>query len=94
MPHYILLSSLTSEGGQTLHANPDRMSEVNQEIAEFGCKVHAQYATLGLYDFVTIVEADDNETVAHLSVDLSSRGTVKSPTRNSMFDNSTLRAAL
>ena len=77
MPTYVLLSSLTSSGGQTLHANPDRMTEVNKEIAEFGCKVTAQYAVLGKYDFVTIVEAPDNETVAHLSVDLSSRGTVK-----------------
>jgi uncharacterized protein with GYD domain len=77
METYVLLSSLTSEGGQTLHAHPDRMEDVNKEIAEFGCSVVAQYAVLGPYDFVTIVEAPDNETIAHLSVDLSSRGTVK-----------------
>jgi uncharacterized protein with GYD domain len=76
MPTYILLSSLTPEGRQTLHKNPDRMEEVNKEIADFGCKVVAQYAVLGLYDFVTVVEAPDNETAAHLSVDLGSRGTV------------------
>jgi uncharacterized protein with GYD domain len=50
---------------------------VNKEISEFGCKVVTQYAVLGGYDFVTIVEAPDNETVAHMSVDRSSRGTVK-----------------
>ncbi len=77
MPTYVLLSSLTADGGQTLHANPERMLEVNEEIEAFGCKVLRQYATLGAYDFVTVVEAADNETVAHLSVDLSSRGTVK-----------------
>lgn len=77
MPTYVLLSSLTGEGAQTLHANPDRMNEVNKEIEAFGCKVITQYATLGAYDFVTIVEAEDNETITHLSVDLSSRGTVK-----------------
>ena len=49
---------------------------MNKEITDFGCKVTAQYAVLGGYDFVTIVEAADNETVAHLSVDLGSRGTV------------------
>lgn len=76
MPTYILLSSLTPGGSQTLHAHPDRLEEVNTEIAEFGCKVLGQYATLGAYDFVTIIEAPDNETIAHLSVDLSSRGTV------------------
>jgi len=77
MPTYILMSSLTAEGGRTLHANPDRMVAVNKEIAEFGCKVVGQYAILGPWDFITIVEAPDNETVAHLSVALSSRGTVK-----------------
>ena len=68
------ISTLTPEGRQTLHRNPERLEEVNREITEFGCKVVAQYAVLGPYDFVSIIEADDNETIAHLSVDLGSRG--------------------
>ena len=76
MPLYVLLSTLTPDGRQTLHKNPDRLDEVNAEIEEFGCKVVSQYALLGSYDFVTIIEAPDNGTVAHLSVDLGSRGTV------------------
>jgi uncharacterized protein with GYD domain len=76
MATYVLLSSLTPEGGQTLHAHPERLAEVNAEIGNFGCRVVAQYALLGPYDFLTVVEAPDNETVAHLSVDLGSRGTV------------------
>jgi uncharacterized protein with GYD domain len=59
-----------------MHNNPDRLIEVDKEIEQFGCKVLAQYAVLGPYDFVSVVEAPDNETVAHLSVDLGSRGTV------------------
>ena len=54
MPTYILLSTLTPEGRQTLHRNPERLEEVNREITEFGCKVVAQYAVLGPYDFVSI----------------------------------------
>lgn len=77
MPIYILLSSLTPHGSETLHRDPDRLDAVNQEISEFGCKVVTQYAVLGEFDFVTIIDAPDNETVAHLSVDLASRGTVK-----------------
>ena len=76
MPTYILLSNLTPTGRQTLHQNPDRLEAVNKEITDFGCKVVGQYAVLGQYDFVSIIEAPDNETIAHLSVDLSSRGTV------------------
>jgi uncharacterized protein with GYD domain len=77
MPTYVLLSTLTSEGGMTVHENPDRIAAVNDEIKAFGCKVAAQYALLGPYDFLTVVEAPDNETIAHLSVDLGSRGTTK-----------------
>jgi len=78
MATYILLSTLTPEGRRTLHSDPDRLEleQVNEEISEFGCKVLAQYAVLGLYDFVTVVEAADNETVAHLALDLGSRGNV------------------
>ena len=76
MPTYILLSTLTPEGHMTLSNNPDRIEEVNQEISDFGCTVLAQYAVLGPYDFITVIEAEDNETVAHLTMGLSSRGTV------------------
>ncbi len=77
MPIYILLTTLTPEGSRTLHKRPERLEEVNREIEDFGCKVVGQYAVLGQYDFVTILEAEDNETIAHLSVDLASRGTMK-----------------
>ncbi len=69
------------------------MEQVNQEITDFGCRVVAQYAVLGPYDFVTIVEAADNETIAHLSVDLGSRGTVNVMTLPAIL-TSELRAKL
>jgi uncharacterized protein with GYD domain len=65
-----------AEGRRTLHSDPDRLDEVNQEITDFGCEVVAQYAVLGSYDFITVIQAADNESVAHLSLDLGSRGTV------------------
>lgn len=70
MPTYILLSTLTPEGRRTLHSDPERLDEVNQEITGFGCEMVAQHAVLGSYDFVTVIQAPDNESVAHLSVDL------------------------
>jgi uncharacterized protein with GYD domain len=77
MPIYVMLSTLTPEGSKTLHSRPDRLNEVNQEIEGFGCKILSQYSLLGPYDFITVIEGPDNETVAHLSLDLASRGTVK-----------------
>lgn len=77
MPTYILLSELTAEGRKTIKERPERIKEVNKEIEAFGAKVIQQWAVLGPYDFVNIVEAPDNETVARISVELGSRGTVK-----------------
>jgi uncharacterized protein with GYD domain len=66
MATYVMLSNLTDEGAKTLKENPGRLQEVNKEIEKLGAKVTAQYATLGLYDFVNIVEAPDNATIARL----------------------------
>jgi uncharacterized protein with GYD domain len=77
MPTYILLSNLTDDGAKALKTKPKRLQEVNKEIERFGAKVTAQYAVLGPYDFVSIVECPDNETIARVSVELSSRGSVR-----------------
>lgn len=77
MAVYILLSTLTDEGRKTVKGRPDRIREVNREIENMGAKVIAQYAVLGPYDFVNVVEAPDNETVARMSVELGSRGTIQ-----------------
>jgi uncharacterized protein with GYD domain len=77
MATYILLSSLTDEGAATIKKNPERIKEVNQELENFGVKVLQQYAVLGPYDFVNIVEAPDNSTMAKVSVEMSARGSVR-----------------
>lgn len=74
---YVLLSKLTEEGRTTLKTKPERIKEVNQEIEKFGVKVLDQFAVLGPYDFVNIVEAPDNESVFKMSVELGSRGTIQ-----------------
>lgn len=77
MAKYILLSTLTEDGRQTLKKKPERIKEVNVELEALGVKVLKQYAVLGPYDFVNIVEAPDNETIFKLSVELGSRGTIQ-----------------
>jgi len=75
MPTYILLTTLTSEGVQTIKNNPARIREVNREVEQLGAKVTAQWATLGRYDFINVVEAPDEETIVRVSMELGSRGT-------------------
>lgn len=77
MATYILLSTLTDEGAKTIKKRPERIREVNQELEQFGVQVTQQYAVLGPYDFVNIVEAPDNHTIARVSAELASRGSIK-----------------
>ncbi len=77
MGKYIMLSTLTDEGRKTIKMRPERIKEVNKEIEGMGVKVLAQYAVLGPYDFVNIVEAANNETISRVSIELGSRGTIK-----------------
>ena len=77
MPTYVILSTLTDKGRKTLKENPERILQVDEELEKLGVKVKEQYAVLGPYDFVNIIEADDNETVMRMSVELGSRGTVQ-----------------
>jgi uncharacterized protein with GYD domain len=80
MPTYVMLTNLTADGVRTLKNNPGRVAEVNKEVEQIGAKVLTQYATLGQYDFVTVVEAPDEKTMAKVSVELGSRGTMTSQT--------------
>lgn len=71
------MSTLTDEGWKTVKDKPERIKEVNQELENLGVKVLYQYATLGQYDFVNIVDAPDNKTIAKVSIELGSRGTIQ-----------------
>jgi uncharacterized protein with GYD domain len=77
MPTYLMLTTLTEKGIQTLNANPARLREVNRDVEEMGAKVLHQWASLGAYDFVNIVEAPDDVTIAKVSVALGARGSAK-----------------
>jgi uncharacterized protein with GYD domain len=77
MPTFIMLSTLTAEGVQTVKNNPQRIKEVNRELEQLGASVKAQWATLGQYDFVNVVEAPDEQTMARVSLELGSRGTTR-----------------
>ena len=77
MPTYILLSTLSSQGIQTLRATPERLLEVNREIETMGARVLQQWAVLGPYDFVSVVEAADEEVIARVTVELGARGSAR-----------------
>ncbi len=84
MATFIMLSRLTDEGRKTLKERPQRLAQVNKEIESMGGRVTAQYAVLGPYDFVNVVEAASNEVIARISVDLGARGTIEITTLPAM----------
>ena len=84
MAVYVMLTSLTDEGRKTVKESPARIKEVNQEVEAMGAKILAQYALLGPYDFVNILEAPDSNVIARIAMELSSRGTLQTMTMSAM----------
>lgn len=80
MAVYVMFSTLTDEGRKTVKNNPGRIKEVNKEVEEMGGKILAQYAVLGPYDFINIIEAVGNTTIAKIALELGSRGTLQTMT--------------
>ncbi|HIE13934.1 TPA: GYD domain-containing protein [Candidatus Bathyarchaeota archaeon] len=80
MAIYILLTRLTDEGAKTMKERPERLKEVNKEVESMGVKIIAQYALLGQFDFINIIDAPDTETITRVAVELSSRGTLRTMT--------------
>jgi uncharacterized protein with GYD domain len=77
VPTYIMLTTLTPEGVQTLKNNPGRIKEVNKEVESLGATVTAQWAPHGRIDFVNVVEAPHQKTMARVSKEHGSRGTAR-----------------
>ena len=80
MAIYVMLTNLTDEGRKTVKANPERIREVNKEVEAMGVKILSQYALIGPYDFVNILDAPNNETIAKVAMELGSRGTLQTMT--------------
>ena len=77
MPLYVMLTKLTSDGRKSVMNNPGRIFKVHKELEEMGAKIIAQYAMLGNYDLVNIIEAESNEAIARISAQFGSRGTLE-----------------
>ena len=84
MPTYVMLTTLTDEGRKTVKQNPARIKEVNREVEGMGAKILAQYAVLGPYDFVNVLEAPSNEVISRVAIELGARGTLQTMTLAAM----------
>ena len=84
MATYVMLTILTDEGRKTIKEKPQRIREVNKEVESMGVKIIAQYALLGPYDFINILEAPDNITVSRVAMELGARGTLQTMTMAAM----------
>lgn len=84
MALYVMLTTLTDEGRRTVKASPERIKEVNKEVEAMGVKILSQYAVLGPYDFINILEAPDSQAVTRMAVHLGARGTLQTMTMTAM----------
>lgn len=92
MPTYIMLTTLTDQGLQTLRSNPERLRAVNRDVEALGARVVHQWACLGPFDFVNVVEAPDAATISRISVELGARGSAKLQSYELMEIDAFLRA--
>ena len=84
MATYVMFTTLTDEGRKTIKQNPERIKAVNKEVESMGVKILAQYALLGQYDFVNILEAPSNEAISRVAIELGARGTLQTTTLAAM----------
>jgi uncharacterized protein with GYD domain len=80
MAMYAMLSTVGPDGWATIRENPDRVLEVRREVEALGLKVHALYAVMGQYDFLSIIESPDEQSMARAAVMLAARGTMRTTT--------------
>lgn len=80
MPTYVMLSTLGPDGWATVRDDPDRIAQVRSEVESMGLTVTAQYALMGQYDFLNVIEAPDEQTMAKAAVMLAARGTMRTHT--------------
>lgn len=80
MPTYVMLSTIGPDGFATLREHPERLLEVNADVEAMGVKVLHQWAMLGQWDFLNIIEAPDEVTMAKVATTLAARGTLKTTT--------------
>lgn len=73
MALYFLLGTLTPQGQKDLNQNPNLITEASRNFSSDGASVLGQYAVLGHYDYVTMVEAGSNDAVARLSAELGAK---------------------
>ncbi len=77
---YLMFSKLTERGRDRVRSHPERILEVNNEVEARGCRLVAQYALMGEYDFVTVIEAPDNGEMSRIAIELGARGTIDTTT--------------
>ena len=80
MAVYVMLTTLTDAGRKYIQEDPDRLREINKEVEFMGAKIIKQYALLGQYDFLNVLEAPNNEAIAKLAIRLSAKGTFQTLT--------------
>ena len=84
VPTYAMLSTLGPGGWATLRENPERLRRVTEEVESMGLTVVAQYALMGQWDFLNIIEAPDEATMAKAAVALAARGTMRTTTMQAL----------
>ena len=76
MAIYFLLGKLSDRGQEQIRQNPDHLIEAAEKMRDHKAQMLGQYAVLGHYDLIIMVQAEENQDVARLSAELGSEAGV------------------
>ena len=84
MARYFLLATLNETGQKMLLHNADQMIETIRDYHCQGARILSQYAILGKYDYIIMAEADDNEAVGRLALEIGVKAGLSTETLPAM----------
>ena len=80
MPIYVGLGNWTDQGTTDFRGAVQRGNSFREAVEQAGGRVRELVWTMGEYDFVTVVEAPDDETAATLVLRVAAVGNVRTKT--------------
>lgn len=93
MPSYCILGTYTDQGVRAIKDSPKRIDAGRELAKSMGAELKEFYLAMGRFDFVAMIEAPDEETIARYVLALASRGNVRTTTLK-LFDETQFRSII
>jgi uncharacterized protein with GYD domain len=80
MPTYVVLANLTDQGARTMTDLRTRLENARSTARTFGAELKTIYFAMGMYDYVVIADAPNDEAITRVALAVSGQGNVRTNT--------------